>query len=98
MWPVHTTQHDCTFRQKANGDPTWRRLSARRPSVSEDGGSVCMMMESEVAMSLKGMPTASLQPSFLYSTCGKEARVSLTQYKLPQDAGDTHACEHVRST
>mmetsp|Transcript_2390 Transcript_2390/g.6032 ORF Transcript_2390/g.6032 Transcript_2390/m.6032 type:complete len:278 (-) Transcript_2390:1201-2034(-) len=45
-----------------------RRLMARRPSVSEEGGRVRMRMVSEVAMSLKGMPTASLAPSFLYST------------------------------
>mmetsp|Transcript_7747 Transcript_7747/g.31490 ORF Transcript_7747/g.31490 Transcript_7747/m.31490 type:complete len:249 (+) Transcript_7747:302-1048(+) len=42
---------------------SWRRLSVRRASWSSAGGTSSRMIESTVATSLKGMPTASLQPS-----------------------------------
>lgn len=45
------------------GRSTCSRLSALRPAVSEEGGSWGRKSVSEVAMSLKGMPTIILAPS-----------------------------------
>mmetsp|Transcript_28469 Transcript_28469/g.62660 ORF Transcript_28469/g.62660 Transcript_28469/m.62660 type:complete len:274 (-) Transcript_28469:941-1762(-) len=56
-------------------------LRARRPSASEEGGIWRMMTESLVAMSLKGMPTTSLAPSFLYRNSGCLSSSTLTTEK-----------------
>mmetsp|Transcript_44705 Transcript_44705/g.133589 ORF Transcript_44705/g.133589 Transcript_44705/m.133589 type:complete len:276 (+) Transcript_44705:411-1238(+) len=55
-----------------------RRRSARRPSVSLDGGISRMRMESDVAMSLNGMPTASFAPSLRYMTSACLSPASVT--------------------
>ena len=49
---------------------TWRRAKARRFSLSEAGGTTGRTRVSEQAWSLKGMPTTSLAPSFLYICSG----------------------------
>lgn len=56
--------------QGVAGRCTCRRVRARRLSVSEAAGGWGSSSVSEVAWSLKGMPTTSFAPSFLYVNSG----------------------------
>mmetsp|Transcript_6634 Transcript_6634/g.20059 ORF Transcript_6634/g.20059 Transcript_6634/m.20059 type:complete len:377 (+) Transcript_6634:335-1465(+) len=58
---------------------SWRRLSVRRASASSSAGTSSSTMVSTVATSLKGMPTASLQPSCWYSASGVCSCSSVTR-------------------
>lgn len=55
-----------------------RRLRVRLPASSSAGGSSRISRVSDDAISLKGMPTASLQPSsrYSFSGCFKSSRVT----------------------
>mmetsp|Transcript_34306 Transcript_34306/g.96688 ORF Transcript_34306/g.96688 Transcript_34306/m.96688 type:complete len:271 (+) Transcript_34306:432-1244(+) len=58
-----------------------RRLRASRPASSEAGGTPRSTTESLVAMSLKGMPTASLHPRSLNSSSPRESSSPFTTLK-----------------
>ena len=60
---------------------SWSLRMALQASASEALGRSYMMMLSDVAMSLNGMPTASLQPSFLYMTSGLARSAGVTTLK-----------------
>ena len=61
---------------------TASRLSARRASLSSAGGMSRRNRLSEVARSLKGMPTASLHPSARYMSSGCLRSCGLAGFRL----------------
>mmetsp|Transcript_7954 Transcript_7954/g.20468 ORF Transcript_7954/g.20468 Transcript_7954/m.20468 type:complete len:314 (+) Transcript_7954:359-1300(+) len=70
-----------------------RRRSALRPASSSAGGSSRMKMLSEVAMSLKGMPTTSLVPSLRYSISG-----FLRSARVMADSTEPSRCSRLRKS
>mmetsp|Transcript_2869 Transcript_2869/g.7818 ORF Transcript_2869/g.7818 Transcript_2869/m.7818 type:complete len:233 (-) Transcript_2869:1273-1971(-) len=69
---------------KSPTSPSWSLLSASIVWASEGSGSSFMMIESEVAMSLKGRPRTNLQPSSLYRRSGfSKSLRSTTVMTLP---------------
>mmetsp|Transcript_10435 Transcript_10435/g.28485 ORF Transcript_10435/g.28485 Transcript_10435/m.28485 type:complete len:324 (-) Transcript_10435:1272-2243(-) len=60
---------------------SWSLRSALQASASEALGGSYMMIVSDVAMSLNGMPTASLHPSFLYIVSGSARSAAVMTLK-----------------